>query len=65
MGSRSKINDNELLQLKEMVDEHPHLYLDELALKFAVKTGKYLCDTTIWKYLKDKLGYSLRVLKMM
>ena len=29
---------------------------------FAIQTGKYLCDSTIWKYLSQKLGYSLRVL---
>ena len=62
MGSRAAINDSELLQLKYMVDEDPNLYLDEIALRFAIKTGKYLSYSTIWVYLHDKLGYSLRVL---
>ena len=62
MGSKSAINDNELLELKYMVDRDPNLYLDEIALRFAIKTGKYLCHSTIWNYLHHKLGYTLRVL---
>ena len=62
MGSRAAINDHELLQLKQIVDDNPNLYLDEISLRFGIKTGKYLCDSTIWSYLSGKLGYSLRVL---
>ena len=62
MGPTASINDTELLQLKEIVDDDPHLYLDEIALRFAVATGKYLDDATIWKYMSKKLDYSLKVL---
>ena len=62
MGSKAAIDDNELMILKYLVDEDPNLYLDEIALRFAIKTGKYLCHNTIWRYLHDRLGYSLRVL---
>lgn len=62
MGNRATINDSELLELKYMVDEDPNLYLDEITLQFAIKTGKYLSHSTIWVYLHDKLGYSLHVL---
>ena len=62
MGSRAVINDHELLQLKQIVDDNPNLYLDEISLRFGIKTGKYLCDSTIWSYLSGKLGYNLRAL---
>ena len=55
MGPTASINDTELLQLKEIVDDDPHFYLDEIALRFAVATGKYLDDATIWKYMSKKL----------
>jgi hypothetical protein len=56
MGPTASINDTELLQLKEiLVNDDPHLYLDEIALRFAVATGKYLDDATIWKYMSKKL----------
>ena len=62
MGSKAAITDSKLLTLKYLVDDDPNLYLDEIALKFTIKTGKYLCHSTIWSYLHNKLGYSLRVL---
>ena len=62
MGTGAMINDDELLQLKYIIDDNPQLYLDEISLHFAIKTGKYLCDSTIWTYMTNKLGYSLKVL---
>ena len=50
------------MQLKEIVDENPNLYLDEIALKFTVKTGKYLAYNTISVILRQKLNYSMQVL---
>ena len=57
MGATASIDDNELLQLKELVDRNPQLYLDEIALRFGIMTEKYLCSSTIWRYLSKKLGY--------
>ena len=63
MSSRAAINDHELMQLKDIVDENPQLYLDKIALSFAMVTSKYLCCSTIHEYLTTKLlDYSLRVL---
>ena len=61
-GGRTTIDDEQLLQLKELIDEYPQLYLDEISLYFGVKTGVYLLTCTIWRYMTNNLGYSLRVL---
>jgi hypothetical protein len=45
-----------------LVDNHPQLYLDEILLRFGILTGNYLCSSTIWNYLSNNLGYSMRVL---
>ena len=62
MSKSAKINDAELLILKKIVDDHPNQYLDELALLFAVRTGKFLHYSTVWKYVHGKLNYSLQAL---
>jgi putative heme iron utilization protein len=62
MSANASITDSELLQLKEIVDENPNLYLDEIALDFAVKTGKYLAYNSISVILRTKLNYSMQVL---
>lgn len=62
MNLQAAINDHELMQLKDIVDINPQLYLDEIALCFVAATGKHLCCSTIQGYLTGKLNYSLRVL---
>ena len=62
MSANASITYSELMQLKNIVDENPNLYLDEIALKFAVKTGKYLAYNTISVILRTKLNYSMQVL---
>ena len=56
MGATASIDDNELLQLKELVDRNPQLYVDEIALRFGIMTEKYLCPSTIWGYLSKSWG---------
>ena len=60
MLKRAKIDDGELIQLKKILDDHPNLYLDEIALAFHITCGKYLHYTTIWNYITKKIGYSLQ-----
>ena len=60
-----KINDNELLQLKCIVDRNPNLYLDEILMLFRIETGKYLHYTTIWRYLDESLHYSQHVMTLL
>ena len=62
MGSKAAINNSELLILKYMADDDPNLYLDEIALQFAIKTRKYWCHSTILAYLHYILRYNQRVL---
>ena len=54
MLKRAKIDDGELIQLKKILDDHPNLYLDEIALAFHITSGKYLHYTTIWNYITKK-----------
>jgi len=62
MSQNAKINDGELLILKQIVDANPNYYLDEVTLLFGVKTGKFVHYTTIWRYMTMKLDYSMQVL---
>ena len=62
-GNKNRIiSESDLLLLKELVDEDPNIYLDELTLLFGIKTGKYIHQSTVWKYVVEDLGYSLKVL---
>ena len=62
-GNKNKIiSESDLLLLKELVDEDPNIYLDELTLLFGIKTGKYNRQSTVWKYVVEDLGYSSKVL---
>ena len=42
----AKINEMELLQLKDIIDQRLDLYLDEITLLFGIETGKYVHHTT-------------------
>ena len=57
------LDDDDILALKEVVDENPNLYLDELAFLFGIKTGKFIHYSSIRRCMIDKLGYSLQVLQ--
>ena len=56
MGERTAIDNNNLQQLKQIVDKNLHLYLDKILLRFRIMIRKHLCDGIV-----NKLGYSLRV----
>lgn len=58
------LNNEELQKLKTLIDENPNLYLDEIAISFGNKTGKYLKYNTIWNYATKELGYSLKVISL-
>ncbi len=45
--------------LKEIVDNQPQLYLDEIALELQLMTGKKWSSGTLWRKLHT-LGYSLK-----
>uniref|UniRef100_U9UDY7 Uncharacterized protein n=1 Tax=Rhizophagus irregularis (strain DAOM 181602 / DAOM 197198 / MUCL 43194) TaxID=747089 RepID=U9UDY7_RHIID len=38
--------------LIQMIKEKPDMYLDEMAVEMARRTGKRVSNTTIWRYLK-------------
>ena len=56
------LDDNDVLVLKDIVDNNPNHYLDELAFLFGIKSGKFVHYSTICRTLKEKLSYSLQVL---
>ena len=57
------MNDADILSLKDIVDENPNLYLDEIAFLFGIKTGKYVHYSTVWRCITEKLEYSTKVLQ--
>ena len=57
------LNDADILVLKEIVDENPNLFLDELAFIFGIKTGTFVHYSTIRRCLTEKLRYSMKVLQ--
>eukprot|EP00555_Chaetoceros_dichaeta_P014713 CAMPEP_0198271402 /NCGR_PEP_ID=MMETSP1447-20131203/49036_1 /TAXON_ID=420782 /ORGANISM="Chaetoceros dichaeta, Strain CCMP1751" /LENGTH=163 /DNA_ID=CAMNT_0043963973 /DNA_START=160 /DNA_END=648 /DNA_ORIENTATION=- len=57
------MDDGDILVLKEIVDENPNLYLDELAFLFGIKTNKFVHYSTIRRCMDEKLGYSMKVLQ--
>ena len=60
--SNMRINEQELLKLKSIVDKNLNHYLDEIALVFGIDTGKFLYPSTIWRYTTERMGYSQQVL---
>ena len=57
------MNDDDILVLKEIVDNNPNLYLDELSFLFGIKTDKFIHYSTVRRCMGEKLGYSLKVLQ--
>ena len=55
----AKINTAELAILKQIVDNRPDLFLDEIAVVFGLQTGKFFHHTTLWRYITNHLNYSL------
>ena len=46
--------------LRQILDEHPELYLDEICDQLFISTGKLFCTTSIYENMMA-LGYSLKV----
>ena len=60
---KSKVVTQEFLdRLKEVVDESPELYLDEIQGRIVTASGVTLARSTISTLLRKRLGYSLRVI---
>jgi len=55
------VTDKIVATLREIVDEHPEYYLDEIAEDLLIRTRIHLCIATIHRTLIEKIGYSLRV----
>ena len=47
--------------LKEIIDNYPDLYLDEIQDRMDEAGAGWWSRTTVWKKLKEKLRYSLQV----
>jgi len=59
---RTKVITDEIVDaLKDIVDENPEFYIDEIADELAKQSGCYLPISTIYTTLKEKVGYSLQV----
>ena len=57
----SIVTDNIVEALKEIVDERPELYLDEIAIELGVRKNCFLSLPTLAQTLRDRIGYSLQV----
>ena len=55
------VNDNIISTLDAIVKKSPELYLDEIAEELVLQTGVHLPFSTIYRTLRDRLGYSLQV----
>ena len=47
--------------IKDIVDEHPEFYLDEVQATICTRLSLYISISTIYRILKDKIGYTLQV----
>jgi len=57
----SIVTDSIVETLKEIVDERPELYLDEIAIELGVRKNCFLSLPTLARTLRDRVGYSLQV----
>ena len=63
MKKNQLMDDGDVLVLKDIVDNNPNYYLDELAFLFGMSTGKFVHYSTIRRCLVERLGYSMKVLQ--
>jgi len=47
--------------LKQIVDDQPDLYLDEIQKEFMTRTGRWFSQSWLWKKLCSECRYSLQV----
>ena len=62
LPKNSRMNDDDLAALKQILDQQPELYMDEVALALGLNIGKYFHPATIWRYATKKLMYSIQTL---
>ena len=55
------VTKNIIADIKQIVDDHPDFYLDEIQNSLCVKSNVLLSISTIHQILKKKLRYSLQV----
>ena len=58
----SRMSEDDLDVLRDLLWKRPHEYLDEIAISFGLETGKYFHPSAIWKFTTQYLGMSLQVL---
>ena len=46
---------------QDIIDEHPEFYLDKIQATICIRLSIFLSITTIYRILKDRLGYTLQV----
>ena len=60
--SRSSTITNSLVRcIKDIVDEHPEFYLDEVQATICTRLSLYISISTIHRTLRDKIGYTMQV----
>ena len=47
--------------VQEIIDDHPEFYLDKIQATICIRLSIFLSITTIYRILKDRLGYTLQV----
>jgi len=56
-----KVSIEIISSIQEIIIDHPEYYLDEIQYDLCKTLGVFLSISTIWKVLRDKLGYSMQV----
>ena len=59
-GERRHWTEQDTAVLKAIVDQNPGLYLDEIMSQLEARTKARWSSSTIWKKLRQELGYSLQ-----
>ena len=62
MSKNAKLSDEEIYALKDIVNENPNYYLDEIALALLIKCGKFVHYSTLQRYITINLNYSLQMI---
>ena len=63
--TQNHITDEMIEKVREIIEENPQLYIDEICNELALATTQFVPYETVQRIVRVKLGYSLKVLEGM